>query len=156
MAKINRADRETISEKPISAKKKHEVVSRNEWIAARKTFLTKEKKFAHLRAYRNNIDRYTRLLKTELSDLERQFIERRLAEDQSAMERLVFSIFPVTPEPPYWRIVIRQSQVAGVTVLLRRRTGDWFAPAPSAVNISRRESCTLRGSRVPVSAPKLH
>jgi len=27
----------------------------------------------------------------------------------------------------YWRIVIRQSQVAGVTVLLRRRTGDWFA-----------------------------
>jgi hypothetical protein len=52
-----------------------------------------------LRAYRNNIDRYNRLLKTELSDLERQFIERRLAEDQSAMERLISSIFPVTPEP---------------------------------------------------------
>jgi len=37
-----------------------------------------DEKFARLRTYRNNINRYRRLLKTELSDLERQFIERRL------------------------------------------------------------------------------
>ena len=33
-------------------------------------------------------------VETELSDLERQFIERRLKEDKSAMERLASSTFP--------------------------------------------------------------
>src|SRR5258708_6834481 len=47
-----------------------------------------DEKFARLRTYRNNIDRYHRLLKTELSELERQFIERRLSEEKSAMESL--------------------------------------------------------------------
>ena len=47
-----------------------------------------DEKFARLRTYRNNIDRYHRLLKTELSELERQFIERRLNEEKSAMESL--------------------------------------------------------------------
>ncbi|XIA62007.1 hypothetical protein ACFIOY_20145 [Bradyrhizobium sp. TZ2] len=75
--------------------------SANALMAAVKGLTTMiDEKFAHLRAYRNNIDRYNRLLETELSDLERRFIERRLAEDQSAMERLASSIFPVTPEPP--------------------------------------------------------
>jgi hypothetical protein len=62
-----------------------------------------DEKFARLRTYRNNINRYRRLLKTELSDLERQFIERRLEEEKSAMERLASSTFPLTfklPEPP--------------------------------------------------------
>jgi hypothetical protein len=62
-----------------------------------------DEKFARLRTYRNNIRRYRRLLKTELSDLERQFIERRLEEDTSAMQILASSTFPVTfklPEPP--------------------------------------------------------
>ena len=36
-------------------------------------------KLAILRTHRNNIHRYRRLQKTELSQLERQFIERRLA-----------------------------------------------------------------------------
>ncbi len=53
-------------------------------------------KFARLRTYRNNIHRYRRLLKTELSDLERQFIERRLEEDRSAMQMLASSTFPLT------------------------------------------------------------
>jgi hypothetical protein len=60
-------------------------------------------KFARLHTYRNNINRYRRLLETELSDLERQFIERRLEEDRSAMQRLASSTFPLTfkfPEPP--------------------------------------------------------
>src|SRR5438552_16097970 len=47
-----------------------------------------DEKFACLRTCRNNINRYHRLLKTELSELERQFIERRLNEEKSAMERL--------------------------------------------------------------------
>jgi hypothetical protein len=33
-----------------------------------------------LRTYRNNISRYHRLLKTELTELERRFIEKRMSE----------------------------------------------------------------------------
>jgi hypothetical protein len=51
-------------------------------------------KFALLRTHRNNIHRYRRLLNTELTELERQFIERRLAEERSAMEKLSASAFP--------------------------------------------------------------
>ena len=57
-------------------------------------------KFARLRAYRNNINRYHWLLKTEHSALERQFIERRLNEEKSAMESLATSSIPVTFEIP--------------------------------------------------------
>ncbi|OKO83714.1 hypothetical protein [Bradyrhizobium sp. AS23.2] len=51
--------------------------------------------FARIRAHRNNIHRYRRLLNTRLSDLERQFIERRLAEEQTALEALASKAFPV-------------------------------------------------------------
>jgi hypothetical protein len=51
--------------------------------------------FARIRAHRNNIHRYRRLLKTTLSDLERQFIERRLAEEQTALEAVAAETFPV-------------------------------------------------------------
>jgi hypothetical protein len=40
-------------------------------------------------------------IETELSDLERQFIERRLEEDKSAMERLASSTFPLIFKIPY-------------------------------------------------------
>ena len=40
-------------------------------------------------------------IETELSDLERQFIERRLEEDKSAMERLASSTFPRSFKIPY-------------------------------------------------------
>jgi hypothetical protein len=43
---------------------------------------------ARLRAHDNNISRYRRLLKTKLSDIERQFLEERLAEERSALESL--------------------------------------------------------------------
>lgn len=39
-------------------------------------------------AYQNNIDRYRRLLRTRLTDLEREFIQRRLAEELSALTLL--------------------------------------------------------------------
>jgi hypothetical protein len=43
--------------------------------------------FALLRTHRNNISRYRRLLKTKLTECERQFIERRMSEERAAMER---------------------------------------------------------------------
>jgi hypothetical protein len=47
-----------------------------------------DEKLARLRAHDNNISRYRRLLKTNLSDLERQFLERRLSEERSAVVSL--------------------------------------------------------------------
>jgi hypothetical protein len=59
-----------------------------------------EEKVARLRTYRNNINRYHWLLKTELSALERQFIEKRLNEEKSAMESLATSSIPITFDIP--------------------------------------------------------
>ena len=50
---------------------------------------------ARLRAHDSNISRYRRLLKTNLSDLERRFLERRLNEERSAVESLAHP--PLTP-----------------------------------------------------------
>jgi hypothetical protein len=43
---------------------------------------------ASIRARRNNISRYYRLLETELTALERNFIHRRIAEEKDALRRL--------------------------------------------------------------------
>jgi hypothetical protein len=55
-----------------------------------------DENLARLRTHRNNISRYRRLLRTQLTDCERQFIEKRLSEERSAMERLAASTFPLT------------------------------------------------------------
>lgn len=55
-----------------------------------------DEKLARLRAHRNNVHRYRRLLQTTLTELEREFIERRLAEEQSALRGLADSTFPLT------------------------------------------------------------
>jgi hypothetical protein len=60
---------------------------------------------ARLRTHRNNVARYRRLLQTKLTDLERQFIERRLSEEQSDYERVSKATFPIifnlpTPAEP--------------------------------------------------------
>ncbi|KJC60307.1 hypothetical protein UP10_13190 [Bradyrhizobium sp. LTSPM299] len=55
-----------------------------------------DESFSLMRAHRNNIARYRNLLKTSLTDLERQFVERRLAEEQSALEAVAASTFPLT------------------------------------------------------------
>jgi hypothetical protein len=47
-----------------------------------------------LRAHRNNVGRYRRLLETRLSDLERAYIERRLREEQASIEGLLKDTFP--------------------------------------------------------------
>lgn len=43
---------------------------------------------SRLRAHRNNIARYRRLLETKLTELERDYIQRRLSEEQSNLEAL--------------------------------------------------------------------
>ncbi|XIA65532.1 hypothetical protein ACFIOY_04280 [Bradyrhizobium sp. TZ2] len=55
-----------------------------------------DEKLARLRTHRNSIDRYRRLLKTRLTELERQYIEKRLSEEQLALEKLAASTFPLT------------------------------------------------------------
>jgi hypothetical protein len=41
-----------------------------------------------LQAHRQNVARYRSLLRTELTELERAFIDRRIAEEESALRRL--------------------------------------------------------------------
>lgn len=55
-----------------------------------------EANLARIRTHRNNIHRYRGLLRTELSDLERDFIEKRMADEQTALDALVAETFPVT------------------------------------------------------------
>lgn len=50
--------------------------------------------------HRSNISRYQRLLKTELTEFERRFIERRVSEERSAIEKLAVSVFPLTFQAP--------------------------------------------------------
>ena len=60
---------------------------------------------ARMIALRNNIQRYCRLLATQLTDLERAFIHRRLAEDRLAIEALgggdeISNGMPLSDETP--------------------------------------------------------
>ena len=50
--------------------------------------MTSELNKALRSAHRANIDRYRRLLQSNLSDNEREFVERRIAEEQRALQRL--------------------------------------------------------------------
>jgi hypothetical protein len=43
---------------------------------------------AKMRGHRRNIERYFRLLATELTDLERQYLHKRIAEEHAQLERL--------------------------------------------------------------------
>ena len=54
-----------------------------------------DERFNRLRAHRNNIARYQGLLNTNLTDLERRFIEKRLSEEQSEFELLSADAFPL-------------------------------------------------------------
>lgn len=51
---------------------------------------------ARMQTHRNNIYRYRHLLQTRLTELERDFIERRLAEEHSSLERLAVLLHPAT------------------------------------------------------------
>ena len=43
---------------------------------------------ARVLGHRQNIERYCRLLATELTDLERQYLHKRIAEEHAQLERL--------------------------------------------------------------------
>jgi hypothetical protein len=58
-----------------------------------------DENLARLRAHRNNIHRYRRLLATKLTELERAYIERRLKEEHAAMAALSDETFPFTLPP---------------------------------------------------------
>ena len=45
---------------------------------------------AQFRAHRQNISRYRSLLQTNLTEFERRFIERRIAEEEAAVSALAF------------------------------------------------------------------
>jgi hypothetical protein len=55
-----------------------------------------DENLARIRTHRNNIHRYLGLLRTKLSDLERDFIEKRMAGEQAALDALVAETLPVT------------------------------------------------------------
>ena len=50
-----------------------------------------DQQLAQLRTHRSNIQRYRNLLKTSLTELERQFVQKRLTEEQSNLESLTNS-----------------------------------------------------------------
>lgn len=58
---------------------------------------------ARIRAHRNNIHRYRRQLRTRPSDLEREFIERRLVEEQTSLDAVTTDIFPIAFSHPKGR-----------------------------------------------------
>lgn len=70
------------------------------WCARQEKREIVDRQLEQLRAHRNNIRRYRRLLSTKLSDLERQFIERRLSEESSAMGAVAADMPPLLHERP--------------------------------------------------------
>jgi hypothetical protein len=60
-----------------------------------------DEQIAQMRTHRNNIHRYRRLLRTRLTELERQFIERRMSEEQSKLESQTSSMVPLAFKLPY-------------------------------------------------------
>jgi hypothetical protein len=52
-----------------------------------------------IRNHRRNIQRYGRLLATQLTDLERQYLHKRIAEEQAELERLALQEGPAPPLP---------------------------------------------------------
>jgi hypothetical protein len=84
-----------------------------------------DENFALLRTHRNNISRYRRLLKTNLTEFERQFIERRLAEERSAMENLAASTFPLT-----FQVAAKEVEISAQETINGRGNQDAL-PIPS-------------------------
>jgi hypothetical protein len=67
-------------------------------------------KLALSRSYRNDIRCYCNLPKTNLTDLKWQFIESRLAEEQSVMEKVMASTFPLALDRQSYRSMGPRSQ----------------------------------------------
>jgi hypothetical protein len=59
-----------------------------------------DESLARMRTHHNNIRRYRQLLQTKLTDLERQYVERRLSEEQSALEIVANTALPFSLPSP--------------------------------------------------------
>jgi hypothetical protein len=55
---------------------------------AAEVMMTADDRIAKIEAHEANLKRYARLLATQLTDTERAFIHRRIAEERLALERL--------------------------------------------------------------------
>jgi hypothetical protein len=60
----------------------------------KETMMTIEENLSRLRAHRDNIHRYRRLLATRLSELERAYILKRLQDEEAASQALIETTFP--------------------------------------------------------------
>lgn len=54
-----------------------------------------DEQLVRLKVYSNNIHRYRRLLRGKLTEQERQFVERRLRDEQLAMQSLAADGLPL-------------------------------------------------------------
>jgi len=54
-----------------------------------------------------NIERYLRILNSPLTDLERQYVERRLTEERNAVQRVASEQHPARLEPRGPREMVR-------------------------------------------------
>jgi hypothetical protein len=82
-----------------------------------------DQQLARLRTHRSNIQRYRNLLKTNLTELERQFVEKRLIEEQSNLECLAASHpqwLRAKGAAEEWPQVIRQQFLFGVFLMKYR------------------------------------
>jgi len=61
-----------------------------------------ETRIVQLRTHQKNIDRYENMLKTELTDHQRQFVQRRLSEERFTIALLQF-MSPSSPSRGYDR-----------------------------------------------------
>jgi hypothetical protein len=59
--------------------------------------MDREARNALIRAHQNNINRYCRLLVTQLTDVERQYVHRRIVEEQQHLDELLKP--PRRPKP---------------------------------------------------------
>jgi hypothetical protein len=59
-----------------------------------------DESLAHMRRHSNNIRRYRLLLRTKLTELERQYVERRLSEEEAALQALADTTLPFSLTPP--------------------------------------------------------
>ena len=54
-----------------------------------------DEEYTYLSARHQNVDHYRRLLRTRLTALERNFIERRIAEERKALDRFASKTSPI-------------------------------------------------------------
>ena len=57
---------------------------------------------AEFRAHSQNINRYRLLLQTNLTELERTFVKRRLAEEEAAVTAIAFGASPPLAQTPFY------------------------------------------------------